>query len=165
MNMYTDLEKGRNTFMVKKMLHALLVGILVVIMASPTMAASTQGKYSGTPSHSSPTAPQTHNAYKSGPQRPSSQVTNPGSPQNSYHTPQQPAPTYTPPAQSKFGGVGSFLGGMAVGGMLGSMFHPFGGGHSSYDGGFSGFSFSGLIMDILLIAAIVWLFRKFTKRA
>jgi hypothetical protein len=152
--------------MIKKMLNALLVSMLVVFMATPTMAASSLGKYSGSSSRISPTIPQTTNMYRSGSQRPSSRVTNPGSSQYNSHTTQQPAPTNTPPVQSKFGGVGSFLGGMAVGGLVGSMFHPFGGGHSYYGGGYSsGFSFSGLIMDILLIAAIVWLFRKLTRRA
>jgi hypothetical protein len=153
--------------MIKKMLNALLVSMLVIFMATPTMAASTLGKYSRTPSRISPTIPQTTNVYRSGSQRPSSQVTNPGSSQYNYLKPQQPASTYTPPTQSRFGGAGSFLGGMAVGGLLGSMFHPFGGGHSYYGGGgySSGFPFSGLIMDILLIVAIVWLFRKLTRRA
>jgi hypothetical protein len=116
---------------------------------------------------SSETNPQTGSndltgkTYNSGPQRPSSSVTQ----QPSSTTTSQPTQVQSnaPTSKSKFGGVGSFIGGMAVGGLLGSMFHPFGGGMNTM-GSTGGFSFMGILMDILIIAAIVWVVRKFWRR-
>ncbi|MGZ4032487.1 MAG: hypothetical protein ACXVP2_10060, partial [Tumebacillaceae bacterium] len=57
-------------------------------------------------------------------------------------------------------GLGSFFGGMAVGGLLGSMFHPFGGG-GYYGGGYGGgFSLFGLLFDVLVIYILYRIIRR-----
>jgi hypothetical protein len=69
---------------------------------------------------------------------------------------------YNPaPAPSKTRGILTHAAAFGAGALLGSMFHPFGGG-----GGGMGTSFFGLIMDILIIGVIFFIARKlFFNRA
>ncbi|HJV45638.1 MAG TPA: hypothetical protein VJ824_07910 [Bacillota bacterium] len=159
----------------KKWTNVFIAMILVFSLSTPTFAASKSGRYSGTPSTSSIHTPTTttpgsssgSNVYRSGVQRPSNQVTNSGT-QGTYNNQQPSTSTYTPSTNTSRSGIGSFLGGMAVGGILGSMFHPFSSGYNGYGreyGLSSGFSFTGILLDIALIVGAVWLFRKLRRRA
>ena len=44
-----------------------------------------------------------------------------------------------------------------AGALFGHMFHPFGG---YYNGGYGGFSGTGILIDILIIVAIIWFIRR-----
>ena len=153
----------------KRWMNLFITMLLIFTMASPTFAASKSGRFSGTPSSpsihtpSSSTSSPSSNVYRSGTQRPFSQVTNSGT-QGTYNSPQPSTPTYSPQTRTR-SGVGSFLGGMAVGGLLGSMFHPFSGGYGSGYGVSGGFPFMGLLMDVLLVVGVIWLVRKIRRRA
>jgi hypothetical protein len=151
----------------KKWLYSFMTAMMILMMAAPTFAAShsSRGSFSGgsravssfsTPKYSSYSS----NKYSSGVRRPSSSVT---SPTRSYN----PSSSYSPYGTSSTkSGFGSFLGGMAVGGILGSMFHPFGYGHSlfgGYGGGYGytgGFSLLGLIFDIIIAVIAFKILRR-----
>lgn len=128
----------------KKIASVLLVLTLMFGMTMNTaMAAkSSRGSYSGGKSSysSSSSFSSGSKTYSSGVRTPSSSVKRPSSSyNNSYSTSRSSS------------GWGKFFGGMAVGGLLGSMFHPFGGG-GYYGGGYGhGFSFFGFLFDLLLI--------------
>jgi hypothetical protein len=114
--------------------------------------ATHRGSYSG--SHGVSPGGTTRPPFSSGPQRPSSNVTNPSP---NYGTPNTGAPTRTGGFWSHAGAFGA---GALAGSMLGSIFHPFGGGYygSGYGGG--GISFFGLLFWILIIALVVAWFRR-----
>lgn len=149
--------------MMKKLFPLLLVLTLIFgTMGSVMAKGSSKGSFSGgsrsysTHSYSSGSTYNSGNSgnktYSSGVRRPSSGVNRPSS---SYQ------PSYTQPRTSSWG---SFFGGMAAGSLLTSMFHPFGGGHyyggygSGYGGG--GFSFFGLLFDLLLIYIVYRIVRR-----
>ncbi|WCK53311.1 hypothetical protein PP175_18265 [Aneurinibacillus sp. Ricciae_BoGa-3] len=67
------------------------------------------------------------------------------------------ARTFNPSVPKKSSGLLSHAAAFGAGALLGSMFHPFGG---------AGHGISGLIMDIIIIAVIVFIVRKlFSRRA
>ena len=150
----------------KKWANIVIAMILVFSLSTPTFAASKSGRFSGKPStpsiHSTTNTPSSSdsNVYRSGAQRPSSEVTNSGT-QGTYNTQKSTSttPSYSPTRSRS--GIGSFLGGMAVGGLLGSMFHPFSSGFG-YPGGFP---FMGLLLDLVLIAGVIMIVRKIRRRA
>jgi hypothetical protein len=156
----------------KKWLNCLVAALLMLTLSSPAMAASSKGRSSlgGSSSHISTSTSSMNSGYtssgtqgkvyNSGTKRPSSTVTNQQSP--TYTNQPTKTSSYAPAAKTK-SSWGSFLGGMAVGGLLGSMFHPFGSG--MYNGGMQGFSFTGLILDAILIAGGFWLIRRMFRRA
>lgn len=88
-------------------------------------------------------------SYRSGYRAPSSGVSK---------TPTTRPNTQTPPRTT-----GGFWKGAALfgaGTFIGSMLHPFGGG--GYGGGFS---FTSLLLDVLIIAAVIWFVKKiFTRK-
>jgi hypothetical protein len=91
------------------------------------------------------------NTYHSGYKSPSSNVTNQSSGQGVKPT-------------SKTHGILSHVAAFGAGALLGSMFHPFGGGHAI--GGHTSFSLIGFLLDIIVIVLIIWVVRKlFFKRA
>ncbi|OIK12443.1 hypothetical protein BIV60_16220 [Bacillus sp. MUM 116] len=91
-----------------------------------------------------------HSGYKS----PSSNVTN--------HTSQNSGQGIKPTSKSR--GILSHVAAFGAGTLLGSMFHPFGGGYAT--GGHTAFSLSGVLLDILVILLIIWVVRKlFFRRA
>lgn len=94
------------------------------------------------------------NTYHSGYKSPSSNVTN----QERQSSGQGVKPT------SKTHGILSHVAAFGAGALLGSMFHPFGGGHAV--GGHTPFSLMGFLLDIIVIVLIIWVVRKlFFKRA
>lgn len=117
---------------------------------------SSKGSFSGgskVPSTSTFGSDTTSKSYSSGKKSPSSNVTQ-NSPQ--YATPQQQQ------RSSLFGGgIGHFLGGMAAGALVSSLFshmlHPFGGGDF-------GFSLWGLLFDALIAFVIYKLIRRLVWR-
>ncbi|MDP4104212.1 MAG: hypothetical protein Q8935_04605 [Bacillota bacterium] len=91
------------------------------------------------------------NTYHSGYKSASSSVTN-QTRQNSGTAVKSP---------SKTRGFLSHAAAFGAGALLGSMFHPFGGGH-----GHAGFSLTGFLFDIVVIGLIMWVVRKlFFRRA
>lgn len=150
----------------KKWLYSVMTAILIMMMAAPAFAASHsfRGSFSGgsravssfsTPKYSSSSS----SRYSSGVRRPSSSVT---TPTRSYN----PSSSYSPYGTSRTkSGIGSFLGGMAVGGLLGSMIHPFGYGNSLFGGGYGGgygggFSLMGLIFDFIIVVIAFKVLRR-----
>lgn len=90
------------------------------------------------------------NTYHSGYKSPSSNVTN----QTRQNSGQGVNPT------SRTRGILTHAAAFGAGALLGSMFHPFGGGVHA------GFSSMGFLLDILVIVLIIWVVRKlFFKRA
>ncbi|WP_282199848.1 hypothetical protein [Collibacillus ludicampi] len=143
----------------KKLIGWLLALVIAfgTIGASSAYAASTKGSFSG--SIKSPSVSQFSSGsktYSSGKRSPSGNVTQSPNTQNpySYSQPQ--------PRSSFFGsGIGHFLGGMAAGALVSSLFshmlHPFGGfGH--------GFSLWGLLFDALIAFVLYKLIRRFVWR-
>lgn len=139
-----------------------LVSVIMVITPLTAYAKGFSGGSSGSHSsyqshtnsntyHSSGTSSsQTDgNTYHSGYKSPSSNVTN----QTRQNSGQGVKPT------SKTRGILSHAAAFGAGALLGSMFHPFGGGHA-------GFSLIGFLLDILVIGLIIWVVRKlFFKHA
>ncbi|WCN38640.1 hypothetical protein [Aneurinibacillus uraniidurans] len=93
--------------------------------------------------------------YHSGYRSPSSQVSN--YTQHSYTNNSHQA---DPPKKS--GGFLSHAAAFGAGTLLGSMFHPFGGGIGA--GGTSGFSSTGLLVDIVIIAIGFFFIRRLVSR-
>ena len=94
-----------------------------------------------------------HSGYKS----PSSSVR---SQQPSYHS---NSSVGTVPVQSKRSSLLSHAAAFGAGALLGSMLHPFGT-HAVGAVGGTGFSFSGLLMDVILILIVVWIGRRIFGR-
>jgi hypothetical protein len=89
------------------------------------------------------------NTYHSGYKSPSSNVTS----QTRQNSGQGVKPT------SKTRGILTHAAAFGAGALLGSMFHPFGGGHATS-------SLTGFLLDIIVIVLIIWVVRKlFFKRA
>jgi|SRR5579875_569518 len=138
----------------KKLILAFML-LLSLVVPSMTEARSFSGGHS-TISHSSSFS--THSStvnsggtYHSGYKSPSSNVSR----SSSYHN-NAPAPA---PKRSSFWSHAAAFG---AGTLLGSMFHPFG--YHSYGHSY-GFSFIGLLFDILIIAIIIWVIKRiFTGR-
>ncbi|BAU27081.1 hypothetical protein DFP93_104169 [Aneurinibacillus soli] len=95
--------------------------------------------------------------YHSGYRSPSSQVSN--HTQHSYTNSSHQA---DPPKKS--GGFLSHAAAFGAGTLLGSMIHPFGGASSIGAGGTSGFSSTGLLVDIVIIAIGFFLIRRLVSR-
>ncbi|WEG12098.1 hypothetical protein PU629_18545 [Pullulanibacillus sp. KACC 23026] len=74
-----------------------------------------------------------------------------------------PSRSYTNRGTSSFGrSFTSHAAAFGAGMLIGHMFHPFGG---YYGGTMYGFSFTGILVDIILLLVIVWLIRRlFTRR-
>jgi hypothetical protein len=147
---------------VKRKIIPFLVSIIMVITPLTAYAKGFSGGSSGSHSsyHSQTNSNTYHssgssishtngNTYHSGYKSPSSNVTN--------QTRQQSGQSVNPTSKTR--GILSHAAAFGAGALLGSMFHPFGGSHG-------GFSFSGLLLDILVIGLIIWVVRKlFFKRA
>ncbi|WP_047154978.1 hypothetical protein [Aneurinibacillus tyrosinisolvens] len=143
------------------------ISAVMVISPVTTFAKGFSGGASG--SHSSyhsqthSTTSNNHNGstYHSGYKSSSTNVTN----QPRHNSIPAAAPNKT---RSILSHAAAFGGGALLGGMLGSMFHPFGGGQPAGFGSQLGSSFSllGFLLDILVIVLIIWAVRKlfFNKR-
>lgn len=78
---------------------------------------------------------------------------------NRSYRPSAPRSNYrTPNTGRNFLG---YAGAFGVGSLFGAMLNPFGG---YYGGQHIGFSFFGLLLDILLILLIIWVFKKIFRR-
>ncbi|MED4229087.1 hypothetical protein [Neobacillus cucumis] len=102
--------------------------------------------------------------YHSGYTSPSSKVSK--TPSTNYNT-NNHSTNYTQPTRSKSGSFWTHAIAFGAGTLLGSMFHPFG--YHSYGGSGApvsyGFNFTALLIDIVIVLAIVWLFKKiFTRK-
>jgi hypothetical protein len=73
-----------------------------------------------------------------------------------------PPPAATTPART--GGFFSHLGAFGAGALLGSMFHPFGGGFGGMGFGYPSFSLLGFALDIILIVLVFSLIRRLFQR-
>lgn len=145
----------------KKILPWILALVLAVGNIGFASAAGSRGSFSGgvrSGNHSVFSNPsRSYNSgtssYSSGVKSPSSNVTQRPSTQQPYQG--------TAPRKSLFGGMGNFLGGMATGALVGSlfghMFHPFGG--LGY-----GFSPLGILFDLLLVFVGFKLIRRLMRR-
>ncbi|HJV45410.1 MAG TPA: hypothetical protein VJ824_06755 [Bacillota bacterium] len=115
--------------------------------------ASRRGSYSG---GQGSIGGATRQPISSGVRRPSPNVTNPT---GSYGTPG--VGTGTPARSGGFwSNVGAFGAGAFAGSMLGSIFHPFGGGYYGYGGYGGGFSFFGILFWIVVIGLVFSWFRR-----
>jgi hypothetical protein len=132
-----------------------IVSVMMIITPLTAYAKGFSGGSFG--SHSSSSSTTYHSSssqtsgttYHSGYKSPSSNVTT---------QTRQNSGTGVKPA-SKTRGILSHAAAFGAGALLGSMFHPFGVGHS-------GFSMSGFLLDILVIGLIIWVVRKlFFRRA
>ena len=137
-----------------------LIAVIMVITPLTAYAKGFSGGSSGSHSssntyHSSGSlSSQTNGStYHSGYKSPSSNVTN----QTRQNSGQGVKPT------SKTRGILTHAAAFGAGALLGSMFHPFGGGHAA--GGHTAFSLFGVLLDIIVIVLIIWVVRKlFFKR-
>jgi hypothetical protein len=133
-----------------------LVSAMIVISPIPVLAGSFGGGHSSAShtgisksSHSGAFSNSNSQTYHSSYKSPSSNVSR----SHAYNP--------VPAAPSKTRGILTHAAAFGAGALLGSMFHPFGGGVQGM-----GTSFFGLIMDILIIAVIFFIARKlFFKRA
>lgn len=79
---------------------------------------------------------------------------------NRSYRPTAPGSSYRPyrsPGRNFLGYAGAF----GLGSLFGSMLNPFGG---YYGGQHFGFSFFGLLLDILVIVAIIWFIKRIFRR-
>ncbi|WP_047152315.1 hypothetical protein [Aneurinibacillus tyrosinisolvens] len=156
--------------MYKRIMTFLLIGILMLApipaFAKGFSGGHSTGHYGGssitrsghTGGYQSNGSYSNGSTYHSGYRSPSSNVRN-----GSYHN-------YNNSTPGKGGGflshAAAFGGGALIGSMLGSMFHPFGGGYGygGYGGMSQGFSFMGLIIDLIIIVVLFKLARRFFFR-
>lgn len=95
------------------------------------------------------TTPSRTNTYHSGYTSPSNKVTR--TPNSTVNR-----------RSSTFGrGLATHAAAFGAGMLLGHMFHPFGG---YYGGGTLGFSFLGILLDIVILLVIIWLIKKIVTR-
>jgi hypothetical protein len=140
----------------KRKIIAFLASVIMVITPLTAYAKGFSGgsrNHSSYQSHSSSSFNSQTNGstYHSGYKSPSSNVTS----QTRQNTGQGVKPA------SKTHGFLTHAAAFGAGALLGSMFHPFGGGN-----GQAGFSLIGFLLDILVIGLIIWVVRKlFFKRA
>lgn len=141
----------------------MLILTLMVAMVFPSFAeASTfSGGHSST-SHSSFSGSHftsTGGTYHSGYKSPSSNVSRTPSSSKPYST----RTSYQPSRSSSFWSHAAAFG---AGAFLGHMFHPFGGsyyGGNRYSGSY-GFSFAGLLVDLIIVSLVVWIIKKIVSR-
>ncbi|CRK82029.1 hypothetical protein [Neobacillus massiliamazoniensis] len=137
-----------------------LVFMLMFSLVLPSFASASgfSGHSSSTSSHSRTSSYSNSGSYHSGYKSPSSSVKR--TPSNSYQT-----NGYNQP--SRGGSFWSHAAAFGAGTFVGHMFHPFGGhyyGPSGYYGSY-GFSFLGLLVDILMIVIIISIIKRiFTRR-
>jgi predicted lipid-binding transport protein (Tim44 family) len=79
---------------------------------------------------------------------------------NRSYRPTAPRPNYGTNRNTGRNFLG-YAGAFGIGSLFGSMLNPFGG---YYGGQHFGFSFFGLLLDILLIVAIIWFIKKIFRR-
>ncbi|QDZ88263.1 MULTISPECIES: hypothetical protein [Priestia] len=143
-----------------------LVFILIFAMALPNVTEakgfSGHSSFSHNSSFSSHSSRSTYSSgpYHSGYKSPSSNVTRTPSYSKSHTTYNQTQPSRTKSILTHAAAFGA-------GAFLGHMLHPFGG---SYNGAYgnndsNGFSFLGILVDILVILIIIWVIKSiFTRR-
>lgn len=143
-----------------------LIFVFIFAIALPNVAQakgfSGHSSFSHSSSFSSHSSRGTYSSgtYHSGYKSPSSNVTRTPSRSNSHTTYNQ-----TPPSRTK--SILTHAAAFGTGALLGHMLHPFGG---NYNGAYgsnasNGFSFLGILVDILLILVIIWVIKNiFTRR-
>jgi predicted lipid-binding transport protein (Tim44 family) len=154
--------------MYKKIVTFLFIGILM-LAPTPSFAKGFSGGHSSShfggssitrsghtsDSHQSNNSYSNGSTYHSGYRSPSPNVGSSSYRNYSHSTPSK--------SGSLLSHAAAFGGGALLGGMLGSMMHPFGGGYG-YGGVSQGFPFMGLIIDVIIIGILFMLARRFFFR-
>jgi predicted lipid-binding transport protein (Tim44 family) len=134
----------------KKLLLALFV-LLAFAVPNVAQAKGFSGGHSSFSSHSI-TSHRSTGTYHSGYKSPSSNVNRNNSSYNHSNT-------YNQPSRAK--SIATHAAAFGAGALLGSMFHPFGGGGYSGGGyGNGGVPFLGILIDVLIVVVIIWIIRR-----
>jgi predicted lipid-binding transport protein (Tim44 family) len=135
----------------KKLLLALFV-LLAFTVPNVAQAKGFSGGHSSFSSHSI-TSHRSTGTYHSGYKSPSSNVNRNNSSYNHSNS-------YNQPSRAK--SFATHAAAFGAGALLGSMFHPFGGGGYSYGGGYGngGVPFLGILIDVLIVVVIIWIIRR-----
>lgn len=115
-------------------------------------SSTSHSSFSGSHSTSTPSSGTYHSGYKS----PSSNVSKTPSSSQSHSTRNYPQP-------SRSSSFWSHAAAFGAGAFLGHMLHPFGYGGYGNSGSY-GFSFSGLLVDFIIIAVVVWIIKRIFLR-